>query len=69
LTLRSFSGGKTVFERWCYPIPIAMQRHTGSHLDEPVPLKLAPMTSPKIDEIVKKTKATEPCQADGGTRD
>jgi hypothetical protein len=28
-----------VAERWCYPIPIAMQRHTGSHLSEVVPLQ------------------------------
>jgi hypothetical protein len=62
-----------VFERWCYPIPIAMQRHTGSHLDEPVPAKPTPAKFAKIDETVKKTEATEPsrapCQADGGTRD
>ncbi|HEY6832618.1 MAG TPA: hypothetical protein VI251_09015 [Pseudolabrys sp.] len=23
-------------DRWCYPVPQAMQRHTGSHLTPPV---------------------------------
>jgi hypothetical protein len=50
-----------------------MQRHTGSHLGEPVLKKPVAAKSPETDETVKKTGATEPsrarCQADSGTRD
>jgi hypothetical protein len=45
-------------DRWCYPVPQAMQRHTGSHLTPPVavpepspptvPSTAAPETAPPL---------------------
>ena len=34
-------------DRWCYPVPQAMQRHTGSHLTPPPAAREpSPLTAP-----------------------
>jgi hypothetical protein len=49
-----------------------MQRHTGCHLEAPVPVKLDPAKSPKIDAADEKAQVLQPCempcQAEDGTR-
>jgi hypothetical protein len=72
-------------DRWCYPIPMALQRHTGSHNDvpalKPVPgVPLAPGAKKILPDAEKKSGQiegpqaaapcqSEPCQAEDGTRD
>jgi hypothetical protein len=57
-------------DRWCYPIPMALQRHTGSHNDvpalKPVPdVQLAPETEKKSEQ----DDAAPACQTEAGPRD
>ena len=60
-----------MIERWCYPIPMILQRHTGSHSDpvpaaEPIP-EITP--SPNKGEAPEIIAPAQPCEAEGGTRD
>lgn len=55
-------------ERWCYPIPMTLQRHTGSHLEEPLPKPAldAPRTPDAETEkrAQAETQTGQACKAD-----
>ena len=61
-------------ERWCYPIPMILQRHTGSHLAAPLPKPVVdtPVSrdaEKKKSEQTQDPQAGKPCQAESDTRD
>ncbi|HEY2755912.1 MAG TPA: hypothetical protein VGJ01_09225 [Pseudolabrys sp.] len=51
-------------DRWCYPVPQAMQRHTGSHLPQP-PAAREP--SPPTVPVVMPAPETAPSLAPNDT--
>jgi hypothetical protein len=52
-------------DRWCYPVPQAMQRHTGSHLTSPAAAReAAPPTVPTSTPAPESAPPLPPSDAE-----